>query len=584
MAKNCWEALNCPEDRKKACPAFIQNKGEDCWTVTGTHCQGRVQGTMAEKFAGCKQCGFFQNINRVRFGIKARLVTGFSAVVALLLLVGAISFSQMKAVDQGYRELLQTKVEVAQKTEGLKGHFLQCALDLRGYMLMGDEDYFNRYQNGRTVVRDDLGTIRGLLTTPEEKELLGRIEDALSQFDEYAQTAVSLKAQNKSGELFNYIKENKVIISGVNRAAGDLVEYAGKHLAEGAGLNRTVVNRTLTAEIVIVAVAAGLALIIALFIARSVAAPVVALERAAGRMAGGDLTGELLKVKNRDEIGLLALSFNQMAASIKDLAMHLRDKAASVAAAADQLTASCQQTATAATENASTMNEIESSVEMVTRNASDVAAAALAAAEQAREGSRSLERVTKQMQNISMSSAGAQKVIEGLNEKSKNITQIVDLITHIAGQTNLLALNAAIEAARAGEQGRGFAVVAEEVRNLAEQSAGAAKEIYSLINEVQTESAHAVASMSGGYKEVQAGEAIVREVAQGLQAIIDSVQGLSGQIHDVAAAAEQVSAGIQNVTAGTEEQTAAMEEVTSSIESLSQMAADLKALADRFKV
>jgi methyl-accepting chemotaxis protein len=301
-------------------------------------------------------------------------------------------------------------------------------------------------------------------------------------------------------------------------------------------------------------------------------------------MAGGDLSGELISVNNKDEIGLLALAFNQMAASIKDMAVHLKEKAATLAGAAQQLTAVSQQTSSAAAENAATMSEISSTIETVSVNTSSVAEAAEQAAVQARDGSRNLDRLTIQMQNISKSSAEAQKVIEGLNDKSKNITQIVGLITQIADQTNLLALNAAIEAARAGEHGRGFAVVAEEVRKLAEQSAGAAKQINSLISEVQAESALAVTSMGGGYKEVQAGDAVVREVAQGLQGIIEAAQGLSGQIHDVAAAAEQMSAGVQNVAAGTEEQTAAMEEVASSIDSLSQMAGDLQALAGRFKV
>jgi len=584
MAKNCWDALKCPEERKRACPAFTQDMGQACWTVTGTHCKGKVQGTMAEKFSGCRQCKFYQAVNNVRFGIKARLIAGFAAVMALLVLVGAIAFYQMKAVDRSYTDLLGTKVKVARETEKLRGDFLQCLLDLRGYMLLSDRDYLNRFRESRAVIKGDMEDIQKRLTSAEGKTLVKNIEDALTVFDEYARNAVALKEQGKTEELFAYIKENKGAISAVSKSADNLVTFEEKILAEESNNNTAWVNRALSAVAVIVVIAAALALVVAFLIARSVANPVRALERAATRIASGDLTDERIKVSNKDEIGLLALAFNQMTASIKDIAMSLREKAATVAGAAQQLSDSCQQTTSAATENASTMSEISSIVETVTMNASNVATAASTAAEQASEGSHGLERVTIQMQNISESSTGAQKVIEGLNDKSKNITQIVDLITQIADQTNLLALNAAIEAARAGEQGRGFAVVAEEVRQLAEQSAGAAKEIYSLINEVQKESAHAVSSMSQGYKEVQAGESIVRDVAHGLQDIISAVQGLSGQIQDVAASAEQMTAGVQNVVASTEEQTASMEEITSSIESLTRMADDLQALADRFKV
>ena len=96
-------------------------------------------------------------------------------------------------------------------------------------------------------------------------------------------------------------------------------------------------------------------------------------------------------------------------------------------------------------------------------------------------------------------------VINGLDQRSKEIGSIVDLITEVAEQTNLLALNAVIEAARVGEQGRGFAVVAEEVRKLAEQSRNAADEIGKLVRETQAESGNAVNSMQDGVKKVRAG-------------------------------------------------------------------------------
>jgi len=584
MAKHCWDTMKCPEERKRSCPAFTQDKGRGCWTVTGTHCHGKVQGTMAEKFDGCQECRFYQDVNQVRFGVKARLIAGFAALVLFLVLGGAFLLYQTKAVDRGYTDLLQTRVKLIREAEGLNGDFLLCALDVRSYIFLGHKDYVDRFKETRAAVSRDLEEMEKLLATAEEKALLKKIEDALAVFDDYAWNAISLKEQNNTDMLFTYVMESKGVNTDVFKNADVLIELEEIFLAEGMKNNKNLVSRASLIAIVVIAVVALLGIGIALLLARGVAGPVQKLERAAARMAGGDLSGELISVNNKDEIGLLALAFNQMAASIKDMASHLREKAATVAGAAQQLSAVSQQTSSAASENAATMSEISSTIETVSVNTSSVAEAAEQAAVQARDGSRNLDRVITQMQNISKSSAEAQKVIEGLNDKSKNITQIVDLITQIADQTNLLALNAAIEAARAGEHGRGFAVVAEEVRKLAEKSAGAAKQINSLISEVQAESALAVTSMGSGYKEVQAGDAVVREVAHGLQGIIEVVQGLSGQIHDVAAAAEQMSAGVQNVAASTEEQTAAMEEVASSVDSLSQMAGDLQALASRFKV
>ncbi|SFG12735.1 Methyl-accepting chemotaxis protein (MCP) signalling domain-containing protein [Desulfotomaculum arcticum] len=116
--------------------------------------------------------------------------------------------------------------------------------------------------------------------------------------------------------------------------------------------------------------------------------------------------------------------------------------------------------------------------------------------------------------------------VSEFNDKTQQISQIVELITTIADQTNLLALNAAIEAARAGEHGRGFAVVAEEVRKLAEQSAAAADEIRSLIQTIQTDAHSIVTDIVSSGAEIKKGVQVVEEVGGSFKNIIDAVRGL----------------------------------------------------------
>lgn len=188
------------------------------------------------------------------------------------------------------------------------------------------------------------------------------------------------------------------------------------------------------------------------------------------------------------------------------------------------------------------------------------------------------------MDTIEQANQNNVEVIEFLNQSASEITKIVDVISKIADQTNLLALNAAIEAARVGDQGRGFAVVAEEVRKLAEQSNGAAKEVYNLINGIQQESQRAVESMGLSRVEVLEGAKVVHSVGEKIEQIITAVQRVTSEIQSVAAATEEMTAAIQNVAAATQEQTATIEEVSATAMTLTRMAEEMDVMAKRFNL
>ncbi len=160
-------------------------------------------------------------------------------------------------------------------------------------------------------------------------------------------------------------------------------------------------------------------------------------------------------------------------------------------------------------------------------------------------GTAVINKAVAQMETISKKFEASTEVIDALGDKSKEIGLIISLITSIAQQTNLLALNAAIEAARAGEQGRGFAVVADEVRKLAEQSAGAAHEIENLINKIQVEIDHAIRSMEEGNKAVQSGKSMVGDAGQSFYGISSEIEQVSNEMMDVSGVIEEVFSGTQ---------------------------------------
>ncbi|MEC2074306.1 methyl-accepting chemotaxis protein [Alkalihalophilus marmarensis] len=361
------------------------------------------------------------------------------------------------------------------------------------------------------------------------------------------------------------------------------------------------------------------------FIIRSIVQPIRKLTDTAEIVSKGDLTQEI-NVQSKDEIGQLGTAFNNMQTSLKELIHEVDSRTDLVAASAEQLTASSEETSAATSQVASSIQLVASSAENQTNGIDKnsqaideiavgvgrIAESSMSVAEltqqatlQAEEGNEALQNTISQMNSIDASVAESNTMIRSLSDRSKEITSILDVITGISEQTNLLALNAAIEAARAGEHGKGFAVVAGEVRKLAEQSQNSAKQIFDLIQGIQSDTDSSVQVMSKVTHNVKDGMTISQEAMDKFREILSSMRNITPQMQEVSATAEQMSAGIQEVNATaselasiatnnaatseevaatTEEQLAAMEEVASSAKSLSEMAEELKMLLSKFKI
>jgi len=365
--------------------------------------------------------------------------------------------------------------------------------------------------------------------------------------------------------------------------------------------------------------------LVVFFVAKRFSDPILKIEKLASKIAQGDLTHKV-NIDSKDEIGVLAAAFDTMVINLKKLIGHVLQNAQQVAVASEKLTASAEQSALAANQVASSITEVAQGtdqqhhivgktaiiveemsdrIQKVALNTNILSEQSTKAVKTAKEGGKSVEDAVKQMLEIEHTVSSSAQVVSHLGERSKEIGQIVDTISGIAGQTNLLALNAAIEAARAGEQGRGFAVVSEEVRKLAEQSQEAAKQIGFLISEIQGETNKAVIAMDEGTREVKAGTGIVNKAGQAFHEIIGLVNNLSVQVENISEAISHLASGsqkivssvqqidkltatasgeAQTVSAATEEQSASMEEIASSSQNLAKMAQDLQKAVSYFRI
>ena len=362
----------------------------------------------------------------------------------------------------------------------------------------------------------------------------------------------------------------------------------------------------------------------AIYLLRNIKSSVDMILSSLSKVAQGDLRVHL-STDSGDEFGQMADQTNKMLENIRGMTKTIQKTAESVSDSSGTLTSTSEQSAIATQNVAQSITEVAEAaqtqmdsvaeakhqVHAFTRGLTDVTKTIERVGEdiaqtsqKAEDGNRLVDATVDQMNTIADTVISSSEVVAKLGERSKEIGNIVEVISGISGQTNLLALNAAIEAARAGEHGHGFAVVAEEVRKLAEESQQASKQIGDLIHTIQEETDQAVNAMQTGREEAEKGRENVTATGEEfseIRAMIDLLQqhaviiqktmddltqraakidDATGKIHD---AASKVAAESQNVSAATEQQAAGMEEIAASSRGLSDMAHDLNVAAAKFK-
>ncbi|BFM16561.1 hypothetical protein R50073_27440 [Maricurvus nonylphenolicus] len=289
--------------------------------------------------------------------------------------------------------------------------------------------------------------------------------------------------------------------------------------------------------------------------------------RMLGAMARGDLSERITR-DYEGSFGQLKDDANTTADKLTEVITNIRNSATAITSAANEiaqgnadLSQRTEEQASSLEETASSMEEMTSTVKQSAENALQANNLSADAQGKAQEGGEVVSRAVSAMEEI--------------NTSSKKISDIIGVIDEIAFQTNLLALNAAVEAARAGEQGRGFAVVAGEVRNLAQRSAAAAKEIKELIRD----STH----------KVEDGTQLVNESGETLREIVDAVEKVSHMMRDISDAAQEQTSGIEQVNTAvsqmdemTQQNAALVEEASAAGEAMAEQARNMNVMMDFF--
>ncbi len=471
-----------------------------------------------------------------------KMMAGFVTTAIITLLVGAlgvINVQEESAALQliyqrhvsGINDLKQAQLELLRALSAQKNALVSYTPEQR-------ENNLREMQSAQSAFTQAMQRVGGSIVDDSEKRLRTQAESRYQVFSQ-ANAEIAQKLRSDQADQAFQLSNGAGLQSfqEVQRALEQLVSSRNK---ESDRQYQDSVSRNRTARFWLVGLAllgGFLGLGLGWWMARSVVRPVGQIVAGFKQLEAGDLTREMA-IDSRDEIGELAAAYNSFTVRLRGVLGDVQAAASRVGEAVARLSAAGTGAGAPAMvrqhsnstltieETAAAMNQIAQAADS---NASLAAQAAAQFAEAQSSAEHGRQAVSKMVQAVSE-----------INDSSKRISQIIHVMDEIALQTNLLALNAAVEAAHAGEEGKGFAVVAAEVRNLAQRSAEAAKEIAALIEE-------SVSKAGAG-----------RELA-----------GRSGEaLDDMARRVDQVSELVNNISRGSSEQREAMQSATSAISAI----------------
>jgi methyl-accepting chemotaxis protein len=506
--------------------------------------------------------------------IGHRLTFAFSLTVLVLAMVVAVGTSKLNLISSEINLTVNDRYQKISDLYKIKDAIDLQARSLRNILLMSDPDQINEeiasIESITKNVSGDLDKLGASLKVLQAKKQFQAIVEARAKFAPGRDQLVSLvKAGNKEYAIIFLFQEVRPAQQKFFEELDKLIAYE----VELMRLSSTQANETANSAgmlmIILGIIGALISFIAAWLTTRRIVGPINSAVIAARTVASGDLTYDI-KVTSKDEIGQLSQALKDMNDSLIQIVGDVRvgtdtiaTASAEIAAGNLDLSSRTEHQASSLEETASSMEELTSTVRQNADNARQANQLALSAAEVASKGGAVVAQVVDTMTSI--------------NDSSKKIVDIIGVIDGIAFQTNILALNAAVEAARAGEQGRGFAVVATEVRNLAQRSAGAAKEIKELIGD-------SVTKVDIGAKLVDQAGITMTEIVASVRRVTDIMGEISSASNEQMSGIEQINEAIAQMDQVTQQNAALVEQASAAAVTMQEQTEHLANVVDVFKI
>jgi methyl-accepting chemotaxis protein len=502
-----------------------------------------------------------------------KLVLAFSIVVGIVAVVAAVGNYGMGSISDSMTVLYEKHAIGLASIKDASNDLLATSRAVRNAIVDDNVDDVRRRMaeiaTKRESFRKSMEDAKSRLVDPANIQKADQIHRQFDELGPEQDKVVALALAGKDAEAKTNLKRIRAMADRIDAEMESLEQSKYGYMKQSYADAQAVYASSRKVLITLSLLAAFGAFAVGIGLARMIGRPLVESVQVLNAVAEGDFTRKL-DIDSRDEVGQMATALNRAVDEMKGALLGIRERTVEVASAAEQLASATEELSSGAQEQASSLEETSASLEEITATVKQNADNARQA-NQLAAGSR--ETAEKGGRII----GSTQSAMNEINASSRKISEIISTVDEIAFQTNLLALNAAVEAARAGEQGRGFAVVAGEVRNLAQRSAVASKEIKALIQD----SVH----------KVESGTELVNRSGETLTEIVTSVKRVTDIVSEIAAASSEQATGISQVGQAmsqmdkvTQSNTAQTEELSATAQTLSEQAVKMQELVGRFKL